>query len=847
MVCHNCNRKIMTTAICPYCGVRTLSGKYRIDGVLGEGGFGITYLGYNNKIGLPIAVKEYFPQGISYRNTAVSNEVYTASQDAGEMFAHGKDRFLSEARVLARFGDEPGVVSVIDFIEENSTAYLVMEYLDGETLLQYLKRTGTMKPEDAFEMLEPVMRTLEKIHAAGVIHRDISADNIMMVKNGQLKLMDFGAAREYIDENRWMSVMLKKGYAPEEQYRSKGEQGPWTDVYAVCATIYRCITGQKPVDSLERLVNDTIKKPSQLGVNLSPALENLLMYGLAVFKKDRCQDMREFLRLLDQAKNADRYVKENINQDSTVLSDKTYVDMATSAHADRKKEQDQPKKGRAKPLIIAAAVLMITAVLIAVLVSQFNKNSPASNADAADYQYKVLANNTAEISGYTGSEKELNIPDRIDGYTVTEIGYKAFENRTDLTAVTIPDSVTNIGDYAFAGCGGLGSLTIGNSVTSIGDYAFLDCKGLTSVIIPDSVTGIGSSAFLDCDSLSSVTIGSSVADIGISAFYCCKKLSAVTIPDSVTSIGDYAFRDCAALTSVNIPASVTKIGLSAFENCEGLTAVTVEDIAAWCSIGFDSEYSNPLMYAHQLYMNEKPVSDIAIPDTVTRIGDCAFIGCSSLTSVTIPDSVTDIGVDAFHTCSNLVAVNLPDSITSIGEYAFYQCEKLSSLIIPDAVSYIGEKAFSGCGSLTSVNIPDSVTSIGEDVFYGCSGLTSVSIPDSVKAIGEGAFQNCSGLTSVTIPDSVWSIGNDAFNGCSNLSSVTIGKGVKKIGVYAFYNCTSMSIVMIPNTVTTIEGYSFGWYEVDFSPVSVAGFTISGEAGSPAEQYAFDNGFEFHVL
>lgn len=318
MICYNCKQDIGSAATCPYCGAVVLkeprphhlpsgsmiAGRYRIDGVLGEGGFGITYLGRDSKLGHAIAIKEYFPQGLTHRYTDGSYEVYASSSDEDQTFIHGRERFLKEAQTLAQFTAEPGVVSVTDYVEENNTAYLIMEYLEGITLMQYIRLNGMMSADQTFTMLEPVMKTLEKIHAAGVIHRDISPDNIMWLGSGQLVLMDFGSARKFVDDRRSMSVMLKKGYAPIEQYRRSGEQGPWTDVYAMCATIYHCITGKLPVDSLDRAVEDTLQKPSAMGAAISPAQERVLMYGMAVDQRDRCQNMTELLGLLERAKNA---------------------------------------------------------------------------------------------------------------------------------------------------------------------------------------------------------------------------------------------------------------------------------------------------------------------------------------------------------------------------------------------------------------------------------------------------------------------------------------------------------------------------------------------------------------
>ncbi len=315
MLCYHCMREKDDAMTCPYCHVTRLPDsaphhlvpgsivgrRYVVGRVLGEGGFGITYIGLDNILRIPVAVKEYFPHGCSHRDNVTSRVIPAASVNSAAFFQKGKDRFLIEARSMARFFREPGIVDVRDFFEENNTAYIVMEYLDGIDLRHYLRKNGVMTPEEAFTMLAPAMETLEKIHKAGLIHRDISPDNIMYLNDGTLKLMDFGAARDYEDENRSMSVMLKPGYAPEEQYRKMGEQGPWTDVYALCATLYRCITGKTPPESNDRLFRDELMRPSELGADISPALENVLLYGLAVRKEDRCQSMTELIALIQDA------------------------------------------------------------------------------------------------------------------------------------------------------------------------------------------------------------------------------------------------------------------------------------------------------------------------------------------------------------------------------------------------------------------------------------------------------------------------------------------------------------------------------------------------------------------
>ena len=243
------------------------------------------------------------------------------------------------------------------------------------------------------------------------------------------------------------------------------------------------------------------------------------------------------------------------------------------------------------------------------------------------------------------------------------------------------------------------------------------------------------------------------------------------ITHSVTSIGDYAFSYCWELTSIEIPGSVTSIGEGAFENCNGPTSVHISDLTAWCGIDFGNDCANPLCYAKNLYLNGELVTELVIPNDVTKIKSYAFSGCYGLTSITIPNSVTSIGNYAFSSCYGLTSIEIPNSVTSIGEYAFYGCTGLISATIGNSVTRIYSYTFSGCTGLTSVVIPNSVTSINSYAFTNCSGLTSIVIPNSVTSIGDNAFTNCSGLTSITIGSGIKSIGYEAFAKCSELTEV----------------------------------------------------------------------------
>ncbi len=289
-----------------------LNNRYLVGSAIGEGGFGITYIGMDTLLEFKVAIKEFYPNGMVNRNNTISNEVHSIStENARILFSKSRDNFLHEARTLAKFTNESGIVSVKDFFEENHTVYIVMEYLEGITLKDYLKQVGTMSSYNTVCLLLPVFRSLKKIHEKNLIHRDISPDNIMLVGE-QIKLLDFGAAREFADEKS-LSVMLKHGYAPMEQYRRHGTQGTWTDVYAICATMYKCITGEVPPDATDRVFEDDLKMPSELGFDVTAHFEDVLRRGLAIRPEERIQTIDELLESIAEDPEFDMDVDSVLN------------------------------------------------------------------------------------------------------------------------------------------------------------------------------------------------------------------------------------------------------------------------------------------------------------------------------------------------------------------------------------------------------------------------------------------------------------------------------------------------------------------------------------------------------
>lgn len=318
--CMNCMNELQTDSeVCPVCGYDNrqteqpafampcgfiLHGRYLIGKVLGQGGFGITYIGLDMVLDTKVAVKEYYPMGMVTREQGKSASLlWNLSQISQTQRQSAYDSFLKEARKMAKLEHIPSIVRVRDMFLENETAYLVMDYIEGTTLKAKIKRDGQMSFGQCVSLLRPMMEGLVQVHRYGMIHRDISPDNIMIQPDGRVRLLDLGAAKDMTVGNALNSQLVaKKGFTPLEQYAENGKIGPWTDVYAMSATIYYAVTGKLLPESVERVMgNGEQQFESALQSFFSPQAAFVLKAGLAVKPEERIKTVEELLGRLGNA------------------------------------------------------------------------------------------------------------------------------------------------------------------------------------------------------------------------------------------------------------------------------------------------------------------------------------------------------------------------------------------------------------------------------------------------------------------------------------------------------------------------------------------------------------------
>lgn len=456
-ICLNClNNYQDDTKICPYCGFGNwhytpddfclnmgilLKDRYKIGTKIGAGGFGITYRAVDMQNGKPVAIKEYFPNGMVTRKSD-HRSVQISISGKEQSFKKGIFNFLEEAKGLARFRGVKNIVQVYDFFEQNGTAYIVMEYLRGRSLSQLAaENNGRIDYNKTLDIMSDVIDALEVVHSAGMVHRDISPDNIFIRDDGVIKLIDFGAAREsWGEQDKTLSIVLKPSYAPPEQFRKKSRQGPWTDIYALGATMYKVLTGNIPPESVSRFVEDDLLPPSVYVQNIPQAFDGIIMKMMALQMEDRYPNVSVLRNDLLAVKGNLAYNIQSQPGNQSYNRPSQPGNQVNNQISQPVYSQSQPKKkniGLILLICIVAAALIILVLLIIILMSE------KSTADEIDKN----AENTVEIT----IEDNAGTENTFDTYT--DEGNINNETVPTIDKVSTEDSVEASSDSSFVDYG----------------------------------------------------------------------------------------------------------------------------------------------------------------------------------------------------------------------------------------------------------------------------------------------------------------------------------------------------------------------------------------------------------
>lgn len=639
LYCANCMHQLPPgQTFCPACGCDTsahnnmifglkpnskLHNRYIVGKILGQGGFGITYLGFDTLLAVKVAIKEYYPSMIASRDNRRSNSpVWSTSDNSRQEIENGKNSFLREARKMAKVDTIPEIVRIRDMFAENDTAYIIMDYVDGITLKEYISKNGPMNIAKCLSMLEPLMKGLEKVHYAGIIHRDISPDNIMLCPDGSVRLLDLGAAKDIhavgIDRSHDSRLVAKKGFSPIEQYRSDGQIGPWTDVYSLCATIYFCITGRYVPDAIDRSISDTLSFGSTLKQQLTPSQLATLKAGLAVNSEERIRSIGELIyRMHATASDFSSCNALLIFDYAALLLSSAFMYDIMHSWASR--------------LVlfpfIALFIMSAFAAMVCIYKSKFlihgilcsaslagllvygtysTINIPYINIDIFHILYgiciacgavlsyisalKPIAADARNNPFFTFTDKipvklgaSLCILASFAAFTFTNISSgKAgddivwqFEDGTVTVSgngVMYDDALAN--NYFWANGTKLRdkthALIVEPGAQNIGARAFSSCRNMEYAILPDSVHDINEEAFSNCISLADMDRYESVYESETDVEYEPSDTGHISIPFDINTIGEFAFSGCSMIQNFFITNDLRELDTSAFYKCDNL-------------------------------------------------------------------------------------------------------------------------------------------------------------------------------------------------------------------------------------------------------------------------------------
>lgn len=781
--CLGCMNLKSNRSVCEFCGYdetmhneihqlpagTVLKEQYLIGKVLGQGGFGITYLGWDLYLDIPIAIKEYFPGGTVMRETSVSLDVVSYSGDAGIRFQNNKERFLREAKMLARFSQVPEIVQVRNFFLANNTAYIVMEYVDGITLKQYInEQGGKLSSFRTFSLMEPVIKALDKVHKAGLVHRDISPDNIMMTPEGQIKLLDFGAVRDVGDADvnqpltRSTEAILKQGFAPIEQYQNRGSLGPWTDVYALCATIYFCLTGHVPPDAPARLLDDEEVDFRGLVSELEDYQIKALEKGLELRAQARIPSMEQLHKALCE----EPMKKSKTEQMAKVLSQEE--DLPATMMVDHN-VQDEPKENKTSKLMKSQKSAII---IIAVIVFLYGIGFAFAFGDGFPGLFgNYLAQGECGDGLKWYLEEDGTFYLRGEGYTDNYNGYWMTENDEGynpdapmppwgaymerIQKLVIGDGVTAIGAFAFSGAVNLTEVEWNSSdLNEIGLMAF-ENTGMESLNLPDSIEEIGQFAFSNSQNLKNVDLPYRLAELQAGTFMNCTELDNVVIRP-YTNVGTGEDENGKPYH----PFSVHDQEKGKYHTIDDITLHIYEETQAR---EFADEYGIYYEYIHNGRCGDNIEWEFDSTSNTLYLRGSGKSWYFGLDEAQIEERATEVGITQLF-------IEYPD-----WTYSFR--EEIENVVVGDEIENLNSYIFVNLVNLKNVDLGTGVSSL-DFAFYNCTGLEEIVIPENVGSIGSYSFESCESLRKVTFEGEEAMICDGTFSNAVNLEEIYCTKGMR---------------------------------------------------------------------
>lgn len=852
------------------CPGTVLNEKYVVGRVLGYGGFGVTYLAWDTILQIKVAIKEYLPSEFSTRSVG-QTRITVFSGEKSKQFCDGKDKFIDEAKRLAIFRNELGIVKIFDTFEENGTAYIVMEYLEGETLEAKLQREGKVPADDAVKLIMPVVESLNRIHDAGIVHRDIAPDNLFLTTKGETKLIDFGASRYATAVNdQSLTVIVKQRYSPEEQYRSKGDQGPHTDVYAMGAVLYRMITGVLPPDAMERVAQceksgvDILVPIKKYVKGIDKNLENAIYNAMNIRIEDRTPDMISFAG-----------------------------ELLSTEHVKLRKNSVKKADPLTWPLWAKIGVPLITIALVALSVL---------------VAFGIIGPKSTLKTDFDIPEGQTLVPDVVA--TELEIAQEKLESnslqwrikdtkssetiKSGLVLMHEPDAgnITPIGTYVDI------TISSGLGTAFVEDFSGYDCEDVkkvleefgfvveikkeknndygSEIVFDQSIKNMsaekGSKIVLyvskgkDYDTQLETDIPNVVGLTYVQAkaltdennLVIVKNIEAVfdetkeagTIVYQAPKNGDKAHHGDRVTVTINLGSKTARVP-NVVNITEEKAKEELEDAGFAVNIeyGQNRNYAEGTVYGQSVEANERLACGKTVTLTVCngysekvpdvrnlkleqaqlalkksgfasavkeyQISDSIEKGCiisQSVAAGTLTDSDTVIYLVVSSGIGSDKSLVTSGNILGEGVCG----SNLKWILYND-----GKLVISGSGDMydnpdwviLSVNIKEvffsgKITSIGKSAFESCVNLAQIVIPATVKTIGNKAFDSCTSLKSVVISEGVSQIGANAFASCSSLTSVSIPQSVTSIGDYAFNSCTSLNEVNIPQKINGLSENAF---------------------------------------